>query len=193
MNMIGRISQGITDELVKNKIINEYDLEIYSFGIYQGIGFIFNIMTTILIFSLFDMFIQGLIFSTCYFCIRSYAGGFHSESVISCYILSIILILISSVAMSLMKMTLSLWILFIILWLFIFVYAPVDTNNKRLDQLERKVYQNKSRIILIIMILMVGVFQITSFNAGYLAVVMSVYLEGSMLVIGEAKNYLANK
>ncbi len=193
MNILNRMSEKITNELIKSQIIDECDLEIYSFGIYQGIGFIFNIFTTILIFSLFDMLIQGLIFSIFYFLLRSYAGGFHSESTLSCYILSAFLIILSSIIMRVLVLTPSLWLLFFILWLFIFLYAPVDTKTKRLDSVEKKVYQVKTRCILIIVISLIGIFHICSFYEGSFALVMSVFLEGIMLVFGETKNYLADE
>lgn len=193
MNVLNRISERITNELIKNQIIDECDLEIYSFGIYQGIGFIFNILTTILIFSLFDMLIQGLIFSIFYFLLRSYAGGFHSESTLSCYILSAFLIILSSMIMKTFVLDISSWLLFLIFWLFIFAYAPVDTKTKRLDKVERKVYQIKTRCILIIVISLIGIFYICSFHKGILALVMSVYLEGIMLIFGEAKNHLTDE
>lgn len=193
MNVLNRMSVKITNELVKNQIIDESDLEIYSFGIYQGIGFIFNIFTTILIFSFFDMLIQGLIFSIIYFLLRSYAGGFHSESTLACYILSAGLIILSSMIMKTLVLTASLWLLFFILWLFIFTYAPVDTKTKRLDTAEKKVYQVKTRCILIIVISFICIFYICSFREGILALVMSVYLEGIMLVFGEVKNHLSDE
>lgn len=193
MNVLNRISEKITNELIHNEIIDECDLEIYSFGIYQGVGFIVNVLTTILIFSLFDMLIQGLIFSAGYFLLRSYAGGFHSESTLSCYILSAFLMILSSIVMRILVLDASLWLLFFILWLFIFAYAPVDTKTKRLDAVERKVYQVKTRCILIAIISLIGICSICSFQDGILALVMSIYLEGIMLIFGEFKNHLADE
>ena len=90
--MLSKVCNKIVNLLIENHIIQKDDREIYYFGLYQMISFIFNTITTLVIVSFFNMYIEGLLFCVFYYLLRCYGGGYHSKSVIVCYILSILLI-----------------------------------------------------------------------------------------------------
>ena len=91
--MLSKVCNKIVNLLIENHIIQKDDREIYYFGLYQMISFIFNTITTLVIVSFFNMYIEGLLFCVFYYLLRCYGGGYHSKSVIVCYILSILLII----------------------------------------------------------------------------------------------------
>lgn len=186
--MLEKITNKIVKQLIENKVIDNEDYDIYYFGIYQCIGFAFNIITSVFIFLLFDMVIEGIIFSISYFVLRSYAGGFHNQSTYWCYIMSILLIFLSVMFMKYVNLSYVLWIVFFTAIFFIYVYAPVDTKNKRLDEIERKMFRLKSRMILVLLVVMALFFYFSHFFLGTIAIMTAILVEGAMLITGILKN-----
>ena len=190
MTMLDTLSNKISNQLIINNIINEKDKEIYVFGIYQLLGFIFNIITSFAIFSILGKLREGLVFSFSYFTLRSYAGGFHSKSTSKCYIISIFLICSAVVFMNTVYNSVFLWGVYLIINFLIYLCSPIDTENKRLDDIERKVYGYKTKKILFILLVLnvcLAVFHYSWFNV---SIITAVLFEGVMLIIGMISNNL---
>lgn len=85
----------IVDKMIDSQIIGVADRELYEFGIQQGTTLLLNVLTTIGIGLLMGMFWESLIFLILYTPIRVYAGGFHAQTQIRCYFLSVFIVLAS--------------------------------------------------------------------------------------------------
>lgn len=69
--------------------------------------------------------------------IRSYAGGYHASSTLRCYILTNIAIIVVLSAMKFITFSSTfLGCLSVMNSMVILILAPVDTENKRLDEIE---------------------------------------------------------
>lgn len=190
--MLSKLSKQIADLLKNNGIVNEEDIEIYQFGIYQSISFLINILTTAVILTIFDMYIGGLLFCLFYFLLRCYGGGYHAKSVLNCYILSALLIVIEMVLIRIIKGSVLIYIPFIISFMFVWKASPIDTYTKKLDRLEKKVYQGKTRNLLILSMITVFAFHILDFGSA-VSVCMAVITEGIMQFIGSIDNKVKNE
>ena len=176
--MLSKVCNKIVNLLIQNHIIQKDDREIYYFGLYQMISFIFNTITTLVIVSFFNMYIEGLLFCVFYYLLRCYGGGYHSKSVIVCYILSILLII--AVLCITIKIKLSM--------LFVFFVSPVETSTKKLDEKEKNVYQGKTKVILIVGIIVIVLMLIKGFYQGVISMSLSIIIEAFMQVIGLIDN-----
>lgn len=146
--MFKGISAYIADLLVKNETITENEHDIYSFGIQQGINILINLITILFFGILFGEIWQSLIFTIAYVPLRSYAGGFHAKTPTRCYVFSCCLI--SAVLLAIKYLLPEDFIYSSLLaagGIIIILLAPVDTLNKRLDQVEVRVYRNRTLII----------------------------------------------
>lgn len=190
---INSISECIVKKLLCDEIIEREEYDVYLFGVYQNIVLILNMITSFIIFAIFHLVIEGLLFSIFYSSLRSYSGGYHSRTLSSCYVFSVMLTI--GIALIINEITLNyLWmIIFALACVFIYVTAPVDTSNKRLDNAEKKRYGKKSKMILWICILISIIFYLTQYWQGITTMILVVITETVMLVLGLADNYLQFK
>ena len=183
------VSEKITESLIKQGAVPQDDKELYEFGIRQGIMFILNVLTTIIIGLAVGMFWQSVVFLIVYYPIRSYAGGYHTNSPITCYLTSVPLTLFVLYGIKLPPWN-NYYIIFVlaIALLVVFVFAPVEDSNKPLDQLERKVYKRKARIMFSALALFVTIFLLLGLEQVALCFMMAALLASIMLILGVLKN-----
>ena len=187
--MIKGISAYIADLLVKNEKITENEHDIYSFGIRQGINILINLITILFFGILFGEIWQSLIFTIAYVPLRSYAGGFHAKTPTRCYVFSCCLI--SAVLLAIKYLLPEDFIcssLLVAGGIITILLAPVDTVNKRLDQVERRVYRNRT-LIIVAMEIIVYVFSfIFTAEMIYKPISLSFVSAAFMLVLGMIDN-----
>lgn len=141
--MIEQIAQKIATNFIINGIVQNENKELYAYGIKQLLDFMLNILSAIIIGCFFSMIWQSLVFSVAYIFLRRYGGGYHAPNPSTCYVLSIILIVISMLIIKIMDT--DLWVVLISLLLstvLFFTKAPVESKNKPLDRIEKERYEN---------------------------------------------------
>lgn len=179
----------LTNKLVKMQIVKDEDKELYAYGFWQGAIFLFNLATVVIVGLLFHMLWQSLVFMVAYGLLRPVAGGYHAKTQRNCYILSIVLII--TVLCAIKWLPWNTWASLIILLIstsFVFLLAPVEDQNKPLDELEQLVYKKRSRIITILLLFLAVLFigagqsQITN------CITISIFASAIMLILGKIKN-----
>lgn len=182
------------DALVANGSAKKEDRELYAYGLREGAILILNIVTSLVIGLLMGMVWQTVIFTVTYSPLRSFAGGAHAKTHFRCYLLSILLIVVSLAVIKFSPHNITMIMLISLLSaLVVYLLAPVEDKNKPLDEIEIKVYRKKSRLILLVEIIVFIVAILVSFIQ--LAMTISVAL-GSlalMLIIGKIKNAIIEK
>lgn len=178
----------LTDKLIKWKIVKDEDREIYVYGFWQGAILVFNFATVVIIGLLFNMMWQSLVFTVAYGLLRTAAGGYHARTQRNCYFLSIMLIVAVLCTLKWLPWNNLTCIAFLILSAFIvFFLAPVEDQNKPLDELEQKVYKKRSRIISLLLsiltILFIGAGQRQIANC----IAISILASTIMLILGKVK------
>lgn len=189
-----RLANAITDKLIEWDIINSEDRELYAYGFWQGSIYILNYASVFFIGLLFGMLWQSLVFIVSYGLIRPVSGGYHARTQRNCYLFSILLIL---VVLSILK-----WfqwngiVCFLILLLsgaVIFILAPVEDENKPLDEKEQMVYRHRSRIVLFFLSAFTLSFLVTGIIQVANNIAISLLASAIMLILGEIKNRTARK
>ena len=146
--MLCTISDRIVQQLLKWKIIVQEEYEIYLFGVQQLISNILNVLSAIIIGLITREVLPCMIFLICFTAIRQYAGGYHASTRPRCYLLSMSVV---AVVLAIIRyVTISFWLLvglLIIASLVILLLSPVDTENKRLDNIEQNYYRRKAIVI----------------------------------------------
>lgn len=181
----------LTDKLIEGKIIKSEDRELYVYGFWQGGIYIFNLASVAVVGLLFNMLPQCFIFIVSYGLLRPVAGGYHARLQRNCYLFSIILMI--AVLCALRWLPWSNMVCLVML-LFsgtvIFILAPVEDENKPLDEQEQMVYKQRTHIILfllsaiILFFLLIGKIQIAS------NITISVFASAIMLILGKIKNVM---
>lgn len=139
----------VVNYLVKLEIIEAGEVEIYYFGIREGILLIFNIIFTLLISFVLSDIRTGILFLICFAPIRCYAGGFHAKTRRKCFYYSIVIVVIALEGIKILDfLGVELLILLFLTSYWIGRKSPVENINKPLNVDERKIYRKKTNSIL---------------------------------------------
>ena len=144
MGLIKKIADGICKLLAMQGIIQKEDLELYRYGIENGIIVVLNFLTSVVIGIITGRLGVVLVFLCFYVPLRTYGGGVHLKSKWLCYLLSNLILLIPiytyDAGMKLLSKA-GYVLLLLPAVIVIFVLCPVESVNKRLDKDERKYYR----------------------------------------------------
>ena len=146
---MSKVVDRMIDRMILDGTIEEEDKEIYEYGLTQGIIMLFNVIVTLLIGVLLHSVVETLLFMAVYMPLRSYAGGVHAKTQLRCLVYSF-----SMVAIILEVIKYFPNNLYIIAAMLVFsvvtvcLLAPVESENKPLDEDEVKRYGRKARLIL---------------------------------------------
>lgn len=181
--------EGYSQKLADNKIINSEDMDLYSYGLKQGIIMLVNLLTTLAIGLVFGMLAESIILTAAYIPIRIYSGGYHSRTQLSCYIVSVIITIAELLLIKHLHINIYIsLVLSIVFGLIILFLSPVEDQNKPLDSTEVIVYKKRSRVILLfelsILYLLIYLKVINIANC----ILMSLGLMALMLIVGKLKN-----
>lgn len=157
--MYGKISNKITNYLVKNNSIHFDEKDFYAYCINGLIEYSLNILTTIIIGVAVGMLFETLFYLLLIIPLRRVAGGFHAKTAVTCYIFSMLMFL-GTIFGARFLSTNELFIkfspfLFIFIPVIIFMLTPVESVNKKIYKQER-ILQKK--IILVSLIFCIFAF-----------------------------------
>ena len=133
--------------MVEREIVKKDDKEIIIYGINTGVEIIINIVTTIILGSVFRLIFESIMFLISFSAIRIYAGGYHAKTALRCYFMSsaTIAVILSIVKFTPIEYIVSISIILLLLSTATIIrYAPVETSNKPLDEKEQKHYHRKT-------------------------------------------------
>ena len=191
IKMLKELSNKITKKLVDINIIEAGDSELYEYGFWQGGVLFFNFLTVVLLGILFNMLLESIIFLIFYGVLRTIAGGYHARTQHACYILSILLMVVVLIMLKTFPWnTIICCILTILSISVIFILAPVQDENKLLDETEKKIFKKLSRVISLLYGFIIFLLFLLNKNELAYCVVISLFTISIMLIIGEIRNEL---
>lgn len=167
--MISTISEKIALFLCDNNKENE-NYELYNYGIFVLLSTVFHVLTIAVIGIFFGMFLESVVFYLSFIAVRKFAGGYHAKNSTNCYISSIVF----SCALLFLIMQSGNFPSFVtplILALsavIIFIFAPVEHENKPLSKKEKSVYKlmaSCTTMILIVVYVILSVNGQSQFSA----------------------------
>lgn len=183
--MLERLSEKFVGKLINAGIISETDADVYLYGFFQLVMMLLNIATTIALGVLFRLLLPCILLNVSYIAIRTSAGGHHAGSPMRCYLNSTIMI---SILLAIIK-----WIPFqqsvsvimlaaasILIW----ITAPVETENNQLDEAEKSVHRRRTRIVMIIEIIVFAICMILGKNQVCKIIALGMFTESAMLLAG---------
>ena len=183
------------NKLINSNIIKKEDSEIYSYGFKEMLFITINIITTIFIGLIFNKVFEIILFMITYSAIRVYAGGYHARTKPKCYIFSVLMLI--SVCYILKLNLLNSYLLIVILTIIssgiILYLAPVEDENKPLDEIEIKVYTKRTVRNLIIVLVVLGITLMFNKINISVCICISLLCNGTMLILGKINNSIRYK
>lgn len=146
-----KLSRKVVQSLVKNGNISKKHEAVYQYAFQSVLILGSNIALSLVIGLLINRVGYCIIFLCAMIPLRSNAGGYHASKLLVCYILSFTSLITT---LLLVGKTDLFWIIAIAAvaaasTAFIYVYAPLDTKNRRLDDEEKKRIGSKARRIVV--------------------------------------------
>lgn len=184
------IIKAITNWLIDEDIESD-DYSIYLFGIYQIVLYVINILTILLIGIAFGELLGMIILVIFFMVIRPYAGGYHASSATKCYLFTNATIIVALSTMKYVQINnIFLMCLLVINSIIIFILAPVDTANKRLDEIEYIVYRSKTVKILGVEIIIAIIMMVIQYQTVVKGIIFAQMILSLALVIGRISDIL---
>jgi accessory gene regulator B len=189
-----RLSNRLTGKLVQLQIIKEGDKELYAYGFWQGAVLLFNFATVIGVGLIFGMLWQTITFMVSYGLLRPFAGGYHARTQRNCYLFSIMLIVAALILIKSISWTSWMCcILLSIAGVVIFLLAPIEDENKPLDEKEQVVFRDSTRIVLLILVGLSLILVLLKQGKIVGCIAIALMAMAIMLILGKIKNSLHSR
>lgn len=183
--MISSAANNITNYLICKKVIKDDDREIYQYGFEQVFSSLLNIATMLLLGIILGKIYQSLVLILSFMALRSYSGGYHANTPLHCYLLTVMSI---SAALSIMKfITIDRFIclgLLVLSSLIIITLSPIGTANKPLDEIEKIIYRKKTIIVWSVETCVAIVFIILDITEIHIAITFAQEIISIALIFG---------
>lgn len=158
--MINQIACYIVNKMKNYDVANEENIDLYIYGLEILIITIIKYLGIFIISFLLGVVKEALVFVLAFSMLRNQAGGVHLKSFWICFIITNI-ITFSCIflfkALPINHTAIYQIIMLIISIALVLIFAPVDTENKPLNEYEKKLYKRRSiNVILIASIITIG-------------------------------------
>lgn len=157
--MISKLSNRITQNLLKRHIILEEDQELYTYGLFMIISHMTFFIIAVLFGIILNITLWSILFFVSFCLVRNYAGGIHANSEFKCSIITTLSILFSEVIIKVfIDYELKWWAfaMLIISSICLIAIKPVATSQKEIS-IQEKTRFHKNVIILTVLILVISV------------------------------------
>ena len=137
--------------LLQDGIISPEEVEIVEYGLENLRSSLLGMLITLVIGFCFDFLLGSFLLWLLIFPLRKNAGGFHARTKGRCLLFSAAMLLVSVICFVQVGCSESVYSLIAVFSFFvIFMMAPVENDNKILDQTEHRIYRKRTRLILLL-------------------------------------------
>ncbi len=184
----------LVDWLIDIKVVTKESREVYFFGLRQGILYAINILTCVIIGGLTNNYWGVFIYILAYTFLRSYAGGYHAETELGCYLTSTAIILSAALLINQFELSPLMFILMNVgTTIVIMLLAPVEDHHKPLDDSEQLVYTHRLRVILGIELILIISTMLMRLQLVMEAATLGYTTVGVVVLLGWIKNQIREK
>lgn len=178
------ISDNIADTLLQSGILRDDNVDACRYGLDIFVSSVLEIISILVISVFVGNFVETLLFFLAFVPLRIYAGGYHADTKLKCYFVSIGVYAAFTAAIYSLPQTLYITVNMLMSMfsvVIVFTAAPVVHRNKTVNEIERMYYRKFSILICmvetLIILILTAVFPrsiyIVSLVFGQLAVTLS--------------------
>ena len=194
--MISSFASRITEALCASSVIEEGDKELYTYGFFILLSRILFYAVTVLCGFLFGVLWESMLFYIMFTVLRSYAGGVHANTETGCTVLTTLAMLVSVIEIRLLKSAQGEIVPMVLLGIgaiCLFMFSPLDTAEKPLENADRQHYRNIS-IAITLVCLLAALWAYEAEKYGIVsAIAASIFLEGVLLITGKLHSHHCKK
>lgn len=186
--MILRLAQKAVDILLAQREITQEDKELYAYGFFVLFSNLVFFLLTLFFGFIFEIPLESAVFYVMFAAVRGFAGGIHAKTEGLCALSTSLALFVSVLAVKGLAAAEKPGYVPILLaagLVCVAVCSPVDTEEKRLTESERKVYRIKSIAAALAIIMIAAAAYMNGANGIYVACAVSLTLESVLLTLGK--------
>lgn len=188
-----KISSKFIEYFVSNNFIKNEDKEIYKYALNIILSSIVHIATVMILGLCFNLLIESLIFYFAYIIIRKFAGGYHANTQLRCFLASVISTLLMLGLMKWVILLDNIMVDFLIegigliCAIIIGFLSPSDTDAKPLSDKEKRFYKKVAILISFSLLMFSAVLIIFEINNIAYSIVLAIYMSSFVVASGKIK------
>ncbi len=162
--------------LVRHHTIKPDDRELYEYAIYSFLISITPLVIFLIASGVMGLWIEGMMIILPFMIIRKFSGGYHAKYAYICLVVSTALL---GICLFVAIHVDSNWVLHTLLGIAgisIIVNSPIDSENKRLKEDERKHYRHVTSLLVMIMIMLYTVLKVFGIERYSICIAVSLIL-----------------
>ncbi len=191
--MLTKFIDEVADVLATSLTETQKDKEILVFGLTTALEQVLSIIITLVLGFVLGIVFESLLFFIAFSFIRRYAGGYHCEKVVNCYISSIIVIVFALLIIRFTPSEIS-KIMSIVLLLIttpiLLKFSPMSTKCRSIEEVEWKYYRKKTIINLIIEIIVISLLLLVNLRSFAFSICLGFFLTGISVLLQKFANNL---
>ncbi len=150
--MIASMAQKVSSFFVFNDLIQKKDKKIYSYCFEILFSTVINLVFVLIVSVIFNKVPEMFFYLAGFIPLRRVAGGFHAKTHFRCFCTLVVTYSIFLMILSYTAVHLNCFFFCILQGLsilFVFIFAPVQNENRPISKEERKRFQRKSRSMIL--------------------------------------------
>lgn len=170
------LSKRLTLYILKKELICLEDFEIYQYGFQHFLELLTSIICSLIIAFALNMKLECLVFFLFFIPLRSYGGGLHLKTYLSCLLFSCftlagILLLIKHCSVPVF-LSFAIYVIALIL---LKIIGPVDHPNRKVEEAENLLFSRRTNLMLLASIPVAALFTVFNFRR-YILLEASVFV-----------------
>ena len=166
----------IINWLIKTGALSAEDRELYEYALISTIMLVSPLLLSVAISAIMGSPVNGLILVIPFMTIRKYSGGYHSKRLASCIIEATILLTVMIYISKTMCINIYSYLILIIASIELCIASPIKSDNKDINNAEKRVYKKVVLIQVIIYIFIAVLLGLFHVERGALCIICGVVL-----------------
>ena len=195
--MLNSISERMSRYLVRINVVNEENVEVYTYGFMLIFSTAFSVLTVLIIAALFGNLFFGILFLAVMMFLRFFCGGYHCSTYFNCWLCTNSIaacVFFSIKLLPLKNLTVNLFVLCfgVAAAIYIYINSPIENLNNPLNDRKRLKNRRISRVLTVIFVsvLFVGfIFFRYSASFSYFTAISAALVVVAVLMITEKVNW----
>lgn len=186
--MATRIAEYVTQKLLESSVIEEGDRELFVYGFFLLVMRSFFLFITVFAGLMVSIPGESILFYMVFMFLRTYAGGVHARTEMTCTILTSLTLIISVFGIKFMEQMnndIIPVLMFIGGCVSILLFSPLDTKEKPLEEWEKKKYRTVCVAIVLFCIAVILIAYKLALNAILYPLACGVFLKEHYWLLGK--------
>lgn len=177
-------------DYVKNGFLSdlsEEEREIVEYGVLQGVVLIIGMVIAIIMGILLKILDKAILFLVCSYYLRIYAGGYHAKTQFRCSIFSAVATFLCFLWLKYVTLSqVILHALSLVAGVFVVIFAPIDNENRELEEIEKKVYSKKVKVVVLVESAIYVISVLLKWDSVYYCINLSMIFVATSMLMGMA-------